>query len=43
VARSQEHYDLGALEWAKVDASGDPDETLRRALAALASRSRAMR
>jgi predicted kinase len=38
VARAQEQYDLGALDWAKVDASGDPAETLRRARVALASR-----
>ena len=37
VARAQEQYDLGALGWAKVDASGDPAETLRRSRAALAS------
>ena len=35
VARAQEHYDLGALDWARVDASGTPEETLRRARAAL--------
>jgi len=37
VARAQEQYDLGALDWAKVDASGEPEETLRRARAALES------
>jgi aminoglycoside phosphotransferase family enzyme/predicted kinase len=31
VARKQESYDLGMLEWARVDASGTPDETLVRA------------
>jgi hypothetical protein len=31
VARSQERYDLGALDWAEVDASGTPEETLARA------------
>ena len=30
VARAQERYDLSALAWHKVDASGTPDETLRR-------------
>lgn len=35
VARTQEHYDLGALDWAEVDASDTPDETLRRSRAAL--------
>lgn len=31
VARGQERYDLGALDWMQVDASGTPDETLARA------------
>jgi aminoglycoside phosphotransferase family enzyme/predicted kinase len=35
IARAQEQYDLGALDWATVDASGTPEETLRRARAAL--------
>jgi aminoglycoside phosphotransferase family enzyme/predicted kinase len=35
VARAQEHYDLGAINWARVDASGDRAEMLRRAKAAL--------
>ncbi len=35
VARSQEQYDLGALDWARVDASSTPDESLRHARAAL--------
>jgi predicted kinase len=35
VARQQESYDLGALDWARVDASGTPEETLARARAAL--------
>lgn len=35
VARAQEQYDLGALDWAEVDAGGDPATTLRRARAAL--------
>jgi hypothetical protein len=36
IARQQETYELGPLTWAQVDASGAPDETLRRALSALA-------
>ena len=35
VARRQEQYDLGALQWTPVDASGSPEQTLRRAKAAL--------
>jgi len=35
VARRQENYELGELEWAQVDASGTPDDTLARAKAAL--------
>jgi aminoglycoside phosphotransferase family enzyme/predicted kinase len=31
VARAQEQYDLGTIDWGEVDASGTPDETLRRA------------
>jgi aminoglycoside phosphotransferase family enzyme/predicted kinase len=31
VARKQESYDLGPLNWATVDASGTPEETLARA------------
>jgi predicted kinase len=36
VARAQESYELGALTWQRVDASGTPDETLQRARAGLA-------
>ena len=35
VARHQESYDLGALDWTRVDASGTPEETLVRARAAM--------
>jgi uncharacterized protein len=35
VARAQESYDLGALAWTRIDASGTPEETLRRAQARL--------
>jgi uncharacterized protein len=35
VARSQEQYDLGVLQWTPIDASGSPEETLRRTKAAL--------
>lgn len=31
IARAQEQYDLGTIDWEEVDASGTPDETLRRA------------
>jgi aminoglycoside phosphotransferase family enzyme/predicted kinase len=31
VARAQESYDLGTLRWTRIDATGSPDETLRRA------------
>jgi uncharacterized protein len=37
VARKQESYDLGTLAWARIDASGTPDETLTGARAALRS------
>jgi uncharacterized protein len=35
VARTQESYDLGPLDWAQIDASGTPGDTLSRALATL--------
>jgi aminoglycoside phosphotransferase family enzyme/predicted kinase len=35
VARAQEQYDLGTIDWHPIDASGDPAETLRRTKAAL--------
>jgi uncharacterized protein len=35
VARKQEEFDLGRIHWAKVDASGTPEETLIRAEAML--------
>src|SRR6266702_4737429 len=35
IARAQESYDLGELSWARIDASGSPDQTLARARAAL--------
>ncbi len=31
VARAQESYDLGALTWTRIDASGTPEDTLREA------------
>jgi predicted kinase len=35
VARAQESYDLGALGWSRVDASGIPEETLNRVRGAI--------
>jgi aminoglycoside phosphotransferase family enzyme/predicted kinase len=36
VARLQESYDLGALDWTRIDAAGTPEETLARARMAVA-------
>jgi aminoglycoside phosphotransferase family enzyme/predicted kinase len=36
VARAQEHYELGALDWNTIDASGTVEETLTRARTTLA-------
>ena len=38
VARQQEHYDLGRLDWIAVDAAGTPAATLAGALEALRRR-----
>jgi aminoglycoside phosphotransferase family enzyme/predicted kinase len=35
VARAQESYELGALDWTRIDASGTPEDTLRRAKASI--------
>jgi uncharacterized protein len=35
VAQAQERYELGHLDWARIDASGTPEATLARAKAAL--------
>jgi aminoglycoside phosphotransferase family enzyme/predicted kinase len=35
IARAQAAYDLGTMDWTRIDASGTPDETLARALRAL--------
>ncbi len=35
IARAQERYDLGPLDWHDVDASGTPEETLQRSKAKL--------
>ncbi|MCK9918776.1 AAA family ATPase [Microbacteriaceae bacterium K1510] len=40
VARQQEHYQIGPLDWRDVDASGSPEETLQRALSTLSGLSR---
>jgi aminoglycoside phosphotransferase family enzyme/predicted kinase len=36
VAQRQESYDLGSLDWARIDASGTPEETLAQARRTLA-------
>jgi uncharacterized protein len=35
VAHRQEAYDLGALDWTRIDASGTPEEILKRACKAM--------
>jgi aminoglycoside phosphotransferase family enzyme/predicted kinase len=35
VARTQQSYDLGALDWMRIDASGTPEQTLAHARAAM--------
>ncbi len=35
VARAQERYDLGVMDWQQIDACGPPEETLQRTQAAL--------
>jgi predicted kinase len=35
IAGRQEHYDIGALNWTLVDASGSPEQTVRKSLAAM--------
>jgi uncharacterized protein len=37
IARAQEDYDLGRLDWTPIDASGTPENTVARARAALES------
>jgi predicted kinase len=38
VVRSQEDYELGSLDWSRIDASGTPEATLARAQDELATR-----
>jgi len=35
IAREQESYDLGVLDWRRIDASGSPEDTLKQARDAL--------
>jgi uncharacterized protein len=35
VVRGQESYDLGTLDWRRIDASGSPEETFAGARAAM--------
>jgi predicted kinase len=37
VARAQEDYDLGNVDWNRIDASGRPEETLAQARDAICS------
>lgn len=39
VVERQEEYDLGGLDWLRIDASGTPEQTLERARAALGAKS----
>ena len=43
VARIQESYDLGTLDWARLDASGTPEQTLARARNAIEGLTRSAR
>ena len=37
IAEQQEAYDLGAMDWTRIDASGTPEDTLKRVRVALGS------